>query len=296
MIRNCANTLLGQPIPDDHWQRILKYSDELEANLEKVAIEAVRARSPRRLSWGIGKVGFAMNRRSANGPVDLYVNSTTGDDNNDGLSPDRAKNSIMGAVQVAPWIVGGMVTIHIADGTYRESVFIDRRLMRGGGWIVLEGNVGNPYDVVIDGEGVREDGIMVLGLATIRGVRVTNFVESGPVFSITREFLPFVTPFSERNPMGWGNEALWFRRAQERNLPLAIVDACPVKHRFRPLYQHYAKERATEDWGRFLREHDLTSPQHQVLRRYPKIYRRRSGCSHRSDEVIVLGGVRTEVD
>ena len=70
MIRNCANTLFGQPIPEDQWQTILKYTDELEAKLVQVAIEALADRKPAKLSWGIGKVGFAFNRRTPGGPVD----------------------------------------------------------------------------------------------------------------------------------------------------------------------------------------------------------------------------------
>jgi len=40
MIRNCANTLFGQPIPDDHWSHILQYSDQLEAGLIEAAVRA----------------------------------------------------------------------------------------------------------------------------------------------------------------------------------------------------------------------------------------------------------------
>ncbi len=70
MIRNCANTLFGKPIPEEHWQNILKYSEQLEASLEKVALAALADRKPAHLSWGIGKVGFAFNRRTKGGPVD----------------------------------------------------------------------------------------------------------------------------------------------------------------------------------------------------------------------------------
>ncbi len=70
MIRNCANTLFGQPIADDQWQTIIKYTNELEAKLEEVAVLALADRKPARLSWGIGKVAFAMNRRTNGGPVD----------------------------------------------------------------------------------------------------------------------------------------------------------------------------------------------------------------------------------
>ncbi len=70
MIRNCANTLFGQPIAEIEWQTILKYSEELESKLEQVAIAALADRNPALLSWGVGKVGFAMNRRTKGGPVD----------------------------------------------------------------------------------------------------------------------------------------------------------------------------------------------------------------------------------
>lgn len=70
MIRNCANTLFGVPIPDDHWARILKYSDELERNLETVAVNALADRRPAAVFHGKGTVGFAMNRRGKGGPVD----------------------------------------------------------------------------------------------------------------------------------------------------------------------------------------------------------------------------------
>lgn len=70
MIRNCANTLFGEPISDEHWQHILQYTEELESKLEKVATDALADRKPAKLSWGIGKVGFALNRRTKGGPVD----------------------------------------------------------------------------------------------------------------------------------------------------------------------------------------------------------------------------------
>jgi len=70
MIQNCANTLFGEPISDEHWQHILQYTQELESKLEQVATEALADRKPAKLSWGIGKVGFAFNRRTKGGPVD----------------------------------------------------------------------------------------------------------------------------------------------------------------------------------------------------------------------------------
>ncbi|MFM7056066.1 MAG: neutral/alkaline non-lysosomal ceramidase N-terminal domain-containing protein [Planctomycetota bacterium] len=70
MIRNCANTLFGRPIPDDHWNHILQYSEQLESGLIDAAVKAWNDRRPAQLSWAIGQVGFALNRRTPGGPVD----------------------------------------------------------------------------------------------------------------------------------------------------------------------------------------------------------------------------------
>src|SRR5205807_5760249 len=51
-------------------QRIDRYTAELIDKLEKVARAALADRKPARLSWGIGSVGFAVNRRTKGGPVD----------------------------------------------------------------------------------------------------------------------------------------------------------------------------------------------------------------------------------
>ncbi|MEN9556021.1 MAG: hypothetical protein RLZZ232_2307, partial [Planctomycetota bacterium] len=54
MIVNCANTLFGRSIPDDQWQRIVSYTNQLEDKLVSVTEEAWRKRRPSRLSWGLG--------------------------------------------------------------------------------------------------------------------------------------------------------------------------------------------------------------------------------------------------
>ncbi len=70
MLTGVAPTLFGEPIPKEHQERIDRYTAELTDNLEKVALAALEDRKPARLSWGIGSVGFAVNRRTAGGPVD----------------------------------------------------------------------------------------------------------------------------------------------------------------------------------------------------------------------------------
>jgi hypothetical protein len=70
MLRGVLPTLFGQPIPPDHQARIDRYTAEFTDALEQVAREALADRRPARLSWSVGTVGFAKNRRTPTGPVD----------------------------------------------------------------------------------------------------------------------------------------------------------------------------------------------------------------------------------
>lgn len=104
--------------------------------------------------------------------------------------------------------------------------------------------------------------------------RTTNFVEVGPVVSMSRAFLDLVSPFPESNPMGWGLEAHWQKVAYDRGMTMAIVDACPVEHRVRPIAQRYLIQDAAAHMEQFLAENDLDwSPaEHRVEREYLRIY------------------------
>jgi putative membrane-bound dehydrogenase-like protein len=70
MLTKVAPTLFGRPIPKAHKQHIDRYTAELTDKLEQVALAALANRRPARLSWGVGKVSFAVNRRTKGGPVD----------------------------------------------------------------------------------------------------------------------------------------------------------------------------------------------------------------------------------
>jgi putative membrane-bound dehydrogenase-like protein len=83
MLTGVAPTLFGTPIPKAHQEHIERYTAELTDKLEQVALAALADRKPARLSWGIGRVGFAINRRTKGGPVDhdfpaLVVRDLTG--------------------------------------------------------------------------------------------------------------------------------------------------------------------------------------------------------------------------
>jgi len=70
MLADVAPTLFGEPIPPEHQGRIDQYTKEFINALERAALEAVADLRPARVSWGRGSVGFAVNRRTAGGPVD----------------------------------------------------------------------------------------------------------------------------------------------------------------------------------------------------------------------------------
>jgi putative membrane-bound dehydrogenase-like protein len=70
MLRGSIPTLFGQPIPMAHQAHIDRYTAELIDKLERVARDALADRKPARLSWGVGQLDLAVNRRTRGGPVD----------------------------------------------------------------------------------------------------------------------------------------------------------------------------------------------------------------------------------
>ena len=63
MLIGVLPNLFGMDIPAEHLPAIERYTRELTDNLEKVARAALANRKPSTLAWGVGKVGFAANRR-----------------------------------------------------------------------------------------------------------------------------------------------------------------------------------------------------------------------------------------
>ena len=70
MLRGANPTLFGVPIPKEHLEHIDRYTVAFLDHLESAGLEALQNRKPARLHWGIGRVGFAKNRRTGGGPVD----------------------------------------------------------------------------------------------------------------------------------------------------------------------------------------------------------------------------------
>ena len=70
MLTGVCPTLFGTPIPPEHQTHIDQYTQLLVARAAEAGISALRERQPATLAWGKSRVGFARNRRTAEGPVD----------------------------------------------------------------------------------------------------------------------------------------------------------------------------------------------------------------------------------
>ncbi|OWK36302.1 membrane-bound dehydrogenase [Fimbriiglobus ruber] len=70
MLTGANPTLFGMPIAKDQQQHIDQYTAVFVNKLEEAARAALKDLRPARLEWGVGSVGFAMNRRTKGGVVD----------------------------------------------------------------------------------------------------------------------------------------------------------------------------------------------------------------------------------
>jgi len=82
-------------------------------------------------------------------------------------------------------------------------------------------------------------------------VRQTTYVEIGPVVAFHATTLSTLLPFPPLRA-GWGLDAHWAAIAQEREWPIGIVDATPIRHRARRIAASYDREEAIAEGRRFL--------------------------------------------
>jgi dienelactone hydrolase len=64
MLSGVLPNLFGADIPAEHLPAIERYTRELTDKIESVCLAAIAARRPATLSWGVGTVDFAANRRN----------------------------------------------------------------------------------------------------------------------------------------------------------------------------------------------------------------------------------------
>ncbi len=70
MTEGFAANIFAEDLPAEQQEHIHRYTAELTDKLESVVLAALADRSPGRLKWARGTVGFAANRRTKDGPTD----------------------------------------------------------------------------------------------------------------------------------------------------------------------------------------------------------------------------------
>ena len=70
MLRGASETIFGHVIPPEHRAHVDRYTEQMQGWIEEAATQAWRAREPARVAWNVGRVTFAINRRTQGGPVD----------------------------------------------------------------------------------------------------------------------------------------------------------------------------------------------------------------------------------
>ncbi len=123
-----------------------------------------------------------LNTLTAN--YDLYVNTATGNDSNNGLTPGTAKKTIQAAVTTA-WTFPPSqytITIHVADGTYTESVLTPSI---PGPATVITGNVASPSNVVVNTSAGNSFTVTGPNTLTVKDLRATNSAVNSALFCAT---------------------------------------------------------------------------------------------------------------
>jgi hypothetical protein len=82
-------------------------------------------------------------------------------------------------------------------------------------------------------------------------VRITRFVEIGPVTAFGRRAADELLPFPELR-FGWGLDLHWAAIAGQRGWKLGIVDALPVRHESALVGAAYSRDEAVDEASRFL--------------------------------------------
>ena len=89
--------------------------------------------------------------------------------------------------------------------------------------------------------------------------RTTNFVEIGPIFSISKDVFDNFLPFPEDSPMGYGLDYIWPVISREQKFNMGIIDATPVDHSYREQGKTYSSNNHLEQMQMYLnnKEHTL---------------------------------------
>lgn len=100
----------------------------------------------------------------------------------------------------------------------------------------------------------------------LSAVRLTHFVEIGPVVVLSPAGRRTLTPFPDANPVGWGLESYWSSLHRD-DVRCGLVDALPVDHRV-PMGGTYSSRAARESGEAYVRTlgiDDLTAEQRAMM-------------------------------
>jgi hypothetical protein len=86
-------------------------------------------------------------------------------------------------------------------------------------------------------------------------VRVTHYVESGPITAFRREMFPLVLPFPELR-WAWGEDLAWSEKAMSHGYRIGIIDGTPISH-LRPVGDAYCGREARKEAMEFLRSRGI---------------------------------------
>jgi hypothetical protein len=86
-------------------------------------------------------------------------------------------------------------------------------------------------------------------------VRVTHYVESGPITAFRREMFPYVLPFPELR-WAWGEDLAWSEKAMTHGYRIGIIDGTPITH-LRPVGGVYSGREARIEAEAFLRNQGI---------------------------------------
>jgi hypothetical protein len=101
-------------------------------------------------------------------------------------------------------------------------------------------------------------------------VRLTNFVEIGPMTLLHASLFDALIPFPSLR-FAWGLDVLWSSEAKRQDWRLGVVDATPVRH-LRPVGQSYSAGQAIQEGQRFLDARSVSLARAEILRPGVKIW------------------------
>jgi hypothetical protein len=92
----------------------------------------------------------------------IYVNPVSGDDRNSGLTAGKSKKTIQAAWNALPSLIRVDMTIHLADGIYRETTTLNGKSTIGTSAILIVGDPNSTSDVRVTGAETANETLPVL--------------------------------------------------------------------------------------------------------------------------------------